>query len=299
MVRVSTAHGDATRHGEDMLDGASDGSSRSGSDDRLKARARENAATLRVFGLPLTCADSLGCAEELIGRHIGHRPSVPFLVTFANPLGVKLVAGDPSYAADMRRMDIVFCDGIALVWAARRMWRYPMARISFDSTGIAPSVFRIAEERGRTVALVGGRPGVAEAAAERIRGRYPRVRIAAVMDGYRHVEDLVRAIVDSDPDIVLCGMGAPRQEAFLAALTDAGWLGAGFTCGGYFDHLSGHFDFYPAIINRFNLRWLYRLAREPKRIGYRCVVEYAPFWRAAARELVRSAFTTQRRSGGS
>lgn len=291
MVRASTSHGNGTL-------GVTGEISRDDGGDSFYVGAGKRSPTIRVFGLPLTCTDSLAHAEKLIGQHVGHRPSAPFLVTFVNPLGVKLVTSDPTYAANIRRMDLVFCDGVALAWAARRVWRYPMARISFDSTGIAPSVFRIAEERGRTIALVGGRPGVAEIAGRCIRGRYPRARIIAAIDGYGRGVDLVRTIVDLDPDIVVCGMGAPRQEALLAALAEAGWCGSGFTCGGYFDHLGDRFYFYPAVINRLNLRWLYRLAREPRRIGYRCLVEYAPFWRAVTRELVWGGVPTERRSRG-
>jgi N-acetylglucosaminyldiphosphoundecaprenol N-acetyl-beta-D-mannosaminyltransferase len=196
-------------------------------------------------------------------------------------------------------MDLIFCDGIAMAWAARRLARCPMERISFDSTGIAPAVFGLAEQFGRTVALVGGRPGIAEAAARQIRQRFPRLDIAAAVDGYRNVDDLVEVIRPLDPDIVVCGMGAPRQEIFLAALGSAGWRGVGFTCGGYLDQLVGAFDFYPAFINRLNLRWLYRLIREPRRIGYRCTVEYGPFWKAIATELVRQALVPRRHGGQS
>lgn len=242
---------------------------------------------ISAFGLPLTCARSVTHAEELIRGQVIHGSESPFLVGFVNPLGVKLVRGDPAYRADINRMDLVFCDGIALAIAVRRVARWPMARISFDTTGIAPCVFRLAEEHGRTMALVGGRPGVAEAAAARIRESFPHLRIVVAADGYRRIDDLLRTILDAAPDIVVCGMGAPLQEAFLATLADSGWRGVGFTCGGYLDHLVDRFDFYPSSINRLNLRWLYRLAREPRRIGYRCVVEYAPFWQAAALDLMR------------
>jgi N-acetylglucosaminyldiphosphoundecaprenol N-acetyl-beta-D-mannosaminyltransferase len=230
----------------------------------------------------------------MVRNDVSYRPAAPFLVTFVNPLAVKLIGSDPAYCANIHRMNLVFCDGIALAWAARRIARYPIERISFDSTGLAPSVFAIAQDHGRMIALVGGRPGVAGAAAARIRELFPRLHIVAAADGYRPVDELVRTIVDLDPDIVVCGMGAPHQEEFLVALAEGGWRGTGFTCGGYLDHLVDGFDFYPAIVNRLNLRWLYRLAREPRRIGYRVVFEYAPFWRAAGRELLRVALPLQR-----
>jgi N-acetylglucosaminyldiphosphoundecaprenol N-acetyl-beta-D-mannosaminyltransferase len=252
-------------------------------------------AVALIFGLPLVCAYSRNHAEEMVSSYVSHRPAMPFLVTFVNPFAVKLVGSDPAYRANLHRMDLVFCDGIALVWAARRIAHRSIERVSFDSTGIAPSVFSIAQEHGRTIALVGGRGGVAKAAAARIRENFPRLRIVSAVDGYRTSEDLIRTIIGVDPDIVVCGMGAPLQEAFLMALAGAGWSGAGFTCGGYLDHLVDRFDFYPSVINRLNLRWLYRLAREPRRIGYRVVVEYAPFWRAIGWEFLCGALPIQRR----
>jgi N-acetylglucosaminyldiphosphoundecaprenol N-acetyl-beta-D-mannosaminyltransferase len=135
-------------------------------------------------------------------------------------------------------------------------------------------------------------------AAARIQEAYPGISILGTFNGYIPQNALVGAVRALNPPVVLCGMGVPRQEAFLVALADAGWIGAGFTCGGYLDHLSERFNFYPAIINRLNLRWLYRLAREPRRIGYRCVVEYAPFWRTVTWKLVQTILHMPSRGPG-
>ncbi|HTI85818.1 MAG TPA: WecB/TagA/CpsF family glycosyltransferase [Alphaproteobacteria bacterium] len=243
-------------------------------------------AVIRILGLPLTPAHSLRYAETLVEPRLRRRPRTPFLVSFANPLAVKLIQSDRTYRSNLERMDLVFCDGIALTWAARWIGRYPMARISFDSTSIGPAVFEVAQRNDRTIALVGGRPGVAAAAADRIRNHFPQLRIVAAIDGYRSADQIVSAVIGVDPDIVVCGMGAPRQEALLTSLSDAGWHGTGFTCGGYLDQLVTCFDFYPVLINRLDLRWLYRIGREPRRLGYRYIVEYAPFLRSLALELV-------------
>jgi N-acetylglucosaminyldiphosphoundecaprenol N-acetyl-beta-D-mannosaminyltransferase len=261
------------------------------------AAARDT--TIRIFGLPLTRTNSLRHAQRLVKSQVRQRPREPFLVTFASPLAVKLVESDRKYRANLHRMSLVFCDAIALAWAARGIGRYPMERVSFDSTSLAPPVFAVAEKYRRAIALVGSRRGVAEAAADRIRECFPGIRIVAAIDGYRPVDRILAAVMDIDPDIVVCGMGAPRQEAFLTALADAGWCGTGFTCGGYLDQLVDRFDFYPAIIDRLDLRWLYRIAREPRRLGYRYVVEYAPFFRAVGREIVSGPSNSHWRSGRS
>ncbi|MGE5538664.1 MAG: WecB/TagA/CpsF family glycosyltransferase [Gemmatimonas sp.] len=302
MARLFGAHGNGTlrrdadgRAGLRSIVGADPGSetvSRSDETDR-------DGGTIRLFGLPLTCTPSIDDAVRMVRDGVIRRPAAALLVTFANPLAVGLFNADPSYRSDLRRMGAVFCDGIALAWAVRRLAGYPMARVSFDSTGMAPSVFALAERHGRRVALIGGRRGVAQAASRQLRDRFPRLDIVATIDGYGKLDRHLRTILAVDPDLLVCGMGAPRQEEFLATLANAGWCGTGFTCGGYLDHLVGGFDFYPETIDRLNLRWLYRMSREPKRIGYRCTVEYAPFWKALAAALVSRALIAQRRNGQS
>ncbi len=242
---------------------------------------------LTIFGLPLSRSYSLDHAFHMTRNVLASAPTRPRMVTFANPLGVRIARRDADYRGHLQRMDLVFCDGIALVLAARRIGGFPLERISFDSTSLAPLVFEYARANGKRIALVGGRPGVADVAAARIGESYPGIPIVGATDGFRSQETLVEHVRALSADIVICGMGAPAQEAFLVALASAGWLGVGFTCGGYLDHLGQRFHFYPRLIDRFNLRWLYRLAREPRRIGYRCVVEYGPFWRGLMREILK------------
>ena len=241
---------------------------------------------IALFGLPLSRARSLEHAFALVRELFTSESDRARLVTFANPLGVRIAAGDEGYRTNLQRMDFVFCDGIALAVAARRLRRFPMERISFDSTSLAPKLFEFATTQKYTIVLLGGRPGVADTAARRLAAVYPGISIIAAMDGYRPQRELIDTVSSLNPTIVVCGMGAPRQEEFLVALADAGWKGVGFTCGGYFDHLGQGFQFYPPLLDRLNLRWLYRIAREPRRIGYRAVIEYGPFWLALAQGLL-------------
>jgi N-acetylglucosaminyldiphosphoundecaprenol N-acetyl-beta-D-mannosaminyltransferase len=248
-----------------------------------------NEARLTLFGLSLSRTHSLENALEQIDLPFKSNQSQARLVTFVNPRSISVAKSDARYRADLRRMKLVFSDGIALTLAARWFGGFPMQRISFDSTSLAPRVLEYVRAQGLSVALVGGQPSVAEIAANRLRAVYPGISIVSAVDGYRPQDALVNHVRALSPQVVVCGMGAPRQEAFLTALVNSGWTGIGFTCGGYLDHLSERFHYYPAFVNRFNLRWLYRLAREPRRIGYRYLFEYGPFWRLLARGLVVTA----------
>lgn len=263
---------------------------------RESVLAASSGDSLTLFGLDLTCTHSLEHALKLVIKLFRTDAQRPRLVTFVNPLGLRIAKNDANYELNLKAMDLVFCDGIALALAARRFVGYPIERISFDSTSIAPGVFEYVRANRLSVAFVGGRPQVADIAAERIRAAYPGISIVGTFDGFGPQELLVEQVQALSPDVVVCGMGAPRQEAFLVALARAGWAGVGFTCGGYFDHLGDRFQFYPALIDRYDLRWLYRLAREPKRIGYRCIVEYGPFWRSVGRELLAAGRSSRNKS---
>ena len=174
--------------------------------------------------------------------------------------------------------DIVAPDGVGLVLAMKLIHRQPALRISFDSTSLAPHVFRFAVKHRLAVVLCGGVPGVAATARDTITAAYPGIRIVGAFDGYRDQDEIIAEIGVLNPGIVIAGMGAIVQEKFLFRLVERGWIGLGFTCGGYLDQLSiKGTNYYPAWIDRYNLRWAYRLAMEPRRLWRRYLLEYPEF----------------------
>jgi len=237
---------------------------------------------LDTFGLPLDACPDLETAAAAFRRKLASGET--FLVTFMNPGCVALSRKTTRFARAVARFDMVLPDGIGLSKAAEALHGVPAARISFDSTSLALEVFGEAQRRGSRVLLVGGAPGVAERAAARIRESYPHLRIVGALDGYGSRQETVARIAALAPDIVVCGMGAVAQEDMLLALSEAGWRGCGFTCGGYLDQLSGGLHYYPGWVDRLNLRWAYRLAREPRRLGRRYLADYPQFVLAFARQ---------------
>jgi N-acetylglucosaminyldiphosphoundecaprenol N-acetyl-beta-D-mannosaminyltransferase len=147
-------------------------------------------------------------------------------------------------------------------------------------------VFKALNQYGRKVFLVGGKPGIVEAAALKIKERFPNVDICGCLDGYRRRDATLAAVVAAGPDFVLCGMGAPYQERFIAALRAAGFGGMAFTCGGFLDQLVKREQYYPSLIDKLNMRFAYRLYKEPRRLARRYFVEYCPFLLEVAGSLL-------------
>lgn len=204
-----------------------------------------------------------------------------WLMTFVNPGSAAIARRHQYFSDDLRRFDLVGADGIAVVKTVQWLLKRSIARISFDSTSLAPPIFNLASRDGYTVALCGSAPGVAETAATSIRALYPDLKIIGVFHGFTDTDQLVLDIAKLNPAIVICGMGSLRQELFLLKLRDCGWSGVGFSCGGYLDQLSLGFAYYPPWVDRMNLRFAYRLYKEPRRLWRRYALDYPMFWLGA------------------
>jgi N-acetylglucosaminyldiphosphoundecaprenol N-acetyl-beta-D-mannosaminyltransferase len=199
-----------------------------------------------------------------------------------NPYSVFVANKDPSYVALLSRFDTVLADGVLMAKAASRIKNCSIQRVSFDGNSLAPEICHLAATKGLRLAIVGGVSGIADKAAEVFMSRY-QMNIVATRDGFfdslQSRQDYCIALTEIAPDIVICGMGAPYQEAFLADLANAGWKGVGFTCGGYLDQAAeGNICYYPEWVNRLNLRAPYRLFKDPKRLGKRYFQHYVPFY---------------------
>lgn len=199
------------------------------------------------------------------------------LATFINPYSyLKLRVRRDLLVA----MDRVYVDG-ALLARLLRWIGIPAKRLSLDMTSLAPVVLdEVARSQGRVV-FIGGEPGTAQRALSRLSRQF-ELSGGKAYSGFfgegHHRRDVINAIVQYDPDVVLAGLGVCLQEQFLIDLREAGWQGAGFTCGAFLSQTAaGHkTSYYPKFINSLGLRWLYRIYDEP-RLFRRYTVDYLAF----------------------
>ncbi|SDR70712.1 N-acetylglucosaminyldiphosphoundecaprenol N-acetyl-beta-D-mannosaminyltransferase [Halopseudomonas sabulinigri] len=195
--------------------------------------------------------------------------------TFVNPYSYSILRKQrPGYLT--KNCFQLHYDGIALVCLSNALG-LPSKRSSFDDTSLAPTVFSECQRHQLSVGLVGSAPGIAEEASQLLQQRYPSLIVQLVSDGFlsgqTEVDVKEKAL---ECDVIVCSMGTPRQEDFLYELRLQNWEGTGFTCGGFLDQLvsAGGKDYYPTWVDRYNLRWLYRIAKEPRRLLFRYAVDY-------------------------
>ena len=171
------------------------------------------------------------------------------------------------YVAAMNDADVVYADGVSVVFLARLAGARHVTRSATTDIGTRV-ISRMSEELGRDVrvALIGGRPGVAERAGQAIEQSTPSTIVLAT-DGYRADDDvLVRELNDSLPDLVFVGKGMPLEALWTHRLKDRLPPCAIVTCGGWFGFINGDEPRAPHWIIRLNLEWFHRLLLDPGRL---------------------------------
>lgn len=229
-----------------------------------------------LFGISVSSLEN----EEPIfhGMRKSFRENTPFLVTFVNPSAWDIVYKNIDYEKALKNFDLVLPDGIGVVYAMRSLGLDKTQRFSFDYTSLADIVFTAALADKKRVYLLGSTDENIIKAYEKLRSIYGGDVIVGYKSGY--FSDLASVHADLEElraDIVICGMGVPKQEECLCKLVSLGWKGAGFTCGGFFDQIIQGVNYYPGYIDRLNLRFLYRIYKEPVRLFGRYFFGYQRF----------------------
>ncbi len=184
---------------------------------------------------------------------------------------VQLCIEDASLRDTINEGGLIVPDGIGVIKAARILGTPLKGKVA--GVDLGRRVMAFAAEDGHPVALVGGKPGVAEEAASALQAAYPGLNICLTADGYfkkegEENEAVLSRIRESGARIVFVCFGAPAQEKWIAANRDKlPEVNVLLGLGGSLDVYSGRVKRAPAIFVRLGLEWLYRLLKEPKRIG--------------------------------
>ena len=133
-----------------------------------------------------------------------------------------------------------------------------------------------AEKEGLSVLYLGSKAGVANKAAEILRDRYPRLKIATE-SGYFCIEEENNRVVEKvnsyKPNILMVGMGMPRQEKWIFDNINDLEANIILPCGACIDYIAKEIPTPPRWMGQVGLEWLYRLASDPKRLWKRYLVE--------------------------
>ena len=208
----------------------------------------------------VTMAEALERAKELLDR-----PGADYCVT-PNAEIVYEAMHDEAFCALLNDAALVLPDGAGTVLGAKLLGtplKEKVAGIDF-----AANLLGVLAASGKTLYLLGSKPGIGEKAAEKMLEMHPKLQICGIADGYFKDEGLVvEKINAARPDVLFVCLGAPKQERFMHGHREELDVRLMIGLGGSLDGFAGTVRRAPKWMIRLQLEWLYRLIKEPRRIG--------------------------------
>lgn len=184
-----------------------------------------------------------------------------------NPLILRQAKANSALQEALRTADLCLADGVGVRMAARLLHVPPPTRIA--GIEFAEDLLALAEKKGWRVFLLGGKPNVADTAAEKLRKKHPQLHICGVCHGYfdeGYADTLADHIRSKRPDLLFVCLGSPKQELFLYQYLEKTGAKLGIGLGGSLDVWSGGVRRAPLFFRRTGLEWLWRMLREPHRL---------------------------------
>ena len=240
-----------------------------------------------AMGIPVDNLDMPAAVEQIVdlvhqfprdrrARYVS-TVNVDFLV---NALGVAGgVARHPELLEVLRSSDLVTADGFPIVMLSKMMGHPLTSRVT--GADLVPALAERAARDGLRLYLFGGREEIAREAADLLEAAYPGLEIAGVESPMVHTqgeglmnfeEDDERIIDDinrSGADILLIGLGNPKQEQWFWRHRDRLKVPVSIGIGGTFEFIAGTVRRAPRWVQRSNLEWLFRITQDPRRLWKR------------------------------
>jgi len=215
------------------------------------------------------------------------RPFPTFVCTL-NADHITRTRQDADFASAYAAADLIVADGQSVVLAARALGKPLPGRV----TGIDLTWALLAHcaSQGHRVFLLGSTESTVARCAAELKKQNPALQIVGTHHGYFADPMFIRAaIAASGAELLIAGLGSPRQELFLAEHLPATGCRVGIGVGGAMDVWAGNVDRAPVWMQRAGLEWSWRLIQEPRRLLWRYIASNSAFLFLLFRELLGGA----------
>lgn len=227
---------------------------------------------MRILGVRIDHVDMKGALKKATENI---NPLKPFVIVTPNSEIVVKANQEKELLKFIENAGMVVPDGIGLVIGSKLVKQPLKERVT--GIDLMVGLVKYASLNKKSVYFLGGKPGFADQAADKLKEQFPGLEVAGTHHGYfkgihtgakGHAEEVsvIEDIKSKKPDMVFVAFGAPKQEYFIDAYKDV--LGAGLLMGvgGSLDVISGNVKRAPQIYQKMGMEWAYRLAKEPWRI---------------------------------
>ncbi len=210
-------------------------------------------------------------AAEICKGFLASERELPHAVFTPNSEIIEACVEDNSLYSIINYADLVTPDGIGVVYASKILKRPLKSKCAGYELGL--EMVKYSNESGAKIFFLGGKPGISDAARDKLLEKYPNAQFVGTNDGYfkkdgEENDAVIEKINAAAPDILYVCLGVPVQEKWILANRDK--LKTVKLClalGGSLDGYSGNVKRAPKIFIKLGLEWFYRLICQPSRIG--------------------------------
>ncbi len=217
-----------------------------------------------IMDVPINKVTMEGASDQVVSYLLGKGKHTVFT---PNPEIIMDAQKDPELMRILKEADLVVADGIGVVLASKilKVETLPERVGGFD---MMQQVLGKIKDKDINVYFLGSKPGVAEEAAKNMRRTYPGINIVGTRDGYfgpNDEQEIIDEIKELKVDLLMAGLGAPRQEKWIDKHIEELGIKVGVGVGGSLDVMAGTVKRAPEIYQKLGLEWFYRLITNPKR----------------------------------
>lgn len=220
----------------------------------------------------LTMSEALDAIEELISLKKN-----AYVVT-PNVDHIVRLEQNSDFAEVYRNADLILTDGQPLIWISK--WYKTKIKEKISGSDLFPLLCKRAAEKGYTMFFLGAAEGVAATAAEKLSQKYSGLQVVGTYSppyGFEkdssELTKIEALIKKANPDILIIGLGCPKQEFFIYHNKEKLGVPISLCLGASIDFEAGIIKRAPKWMSDIGLEWLYRLIKEPKRMAKRYLVD--------------------------
>lgn len=251
--------------------------------------------SVKLFGIQIDCLDKNQAVSHLFDL-ISESPRRCHYVVTPNTDHIVKLNEDIAFKAAYDQASVILADGRPLVMVSR--WLGKALPSVVPGSDLVPAIFEASVKRQQpiTVFLLGAGPGVADKAARAIEGQWgSHVKIVGTHCpdlGFEKspavCDEIIEIINQAQPDVLVLGLGAPKQELWIHQHHQRIKAGVALCVGATIDFLAGEKKRAPQWVQACSMEWAYRVYQEPKRLAGRYAYDILMFPYLIAREFINS-----------
>ena len=221
----------------------------------------------------ITMTQAVECILQLV-----QKADVPQHVCTGNMDHLALLQQDAEFRAIYSSAALVLADGMPIVWLSKLHPDTASLVERVAGSDLLYELCRASAWTGLKLFFLGGFPGAAEAAKKVLEERFPGVQVCGTycppketFDTPEEQAKIAQILKAANPDILLVGLGAPKQEKWIARHKMQLGVPVSIGVGGSFEMAAGMVSRAPRLIQRTGMEWAWRLCQDPKRLYHRYI----------------------------